>query len=86
MQMLRRFKADQRGTTAVIFGLASLPLIGMAGAAVDYSRAASYQSKMQLAVDATALAIVREPATLTARGFDSGWRTLPPGGTWNFPM
>jgi Flp pilus assembly protein TadG len=51
----------------MLFGLSALPLVGLAGAAVDYSRAANYQSRMQLAVDATALAIVREPTTLNAR-------------------
>lgn len=67
MQVLRRFKADQRGATAMLFGLTALPLLGIVGAAVDYSRAANFQSRMQLAVDATALSIVREPPSLTAR-------------------
>ncbi|MGA0598092.1 TadE/TadG family type IV pilus assembly protein [Enterovirga sp. CN4-39] len=67
MQVLRRFKADQRGATAMLFGLAALPLMGAVGAAVDYSQAANYHTQMQRAVDATALAIVREPATLSAR-------------------
>jgi Flp pilus assembly protein TadG len=67
MQVLRRFKADQRGATAMLFGFAALPLLGCVGAAVDYSRAAAYHSRMQLAVDATALAVVREPAGATAR-------------------
>ena len=65
MQMFRRFKADQSGATAMLFGFAALPLVGMAGAAIDYSRAANHQSRMQLAVDATALAIVRSPSTAT---------------------
>ncbi|NNM73641.1 vWA domain-containing protein [Enterovirga aerilata] len=67
MRVLRRFKADQQGATAMLFGLAALPLLGAVGAAVDYGRAANYQSRMQLAADATALAIVREPSTLNAR-------------------
>ncbi|MDB5557423.1 MAG: von Willebrand factor type domain protein, partial [Enterovirga sp.] len=67
MQVLRRFKADQRGATAMLFGFAALPLIGLAGAAVDYSRASSFQSRMQLAVDATALAIVRAPSGTDVR-------------------
>jgi Flp pilus assembly protein TadG len=67
MQMFRRFKTDQRGATAMLFGFTALPLLGVVGAAVDYSRAANYHSRMQLAVDATALAIVREPASLNSR-------------------
>ncbi len=67
MQMFRRFKTDQRGATAMLFGFTALPLLGVVGAAVDYSRAANYHSRMQLAVDATALAIVREPTSLNTR-------------------
>jgi Flp pilus assembly protein TadG len=67
MQVLRRFTADQRGVTAMLFGLAALPILGSVGAAVDYSRAASYHSRMQLGADATAVAIVRSPSSLNGR-------------------
>ena len=36
--------ADQRGGVAPIFALAIVPIIGLAGAAVDYSRAAAARS------------------------------------------
>ena len=62
MQQVRRFKTDNRGSTAVVFGLALLPLIGFVGAAVDYSRAAAIHSEMQKSVDAAALSLVRAPA------------------------
>ncbi len=62
MQMVRRFKADQRGATAMLFGFTALPLLGLVGAAVDYSRASAYHSRMQRAADAAVLAIVREPS------------------------
>ena len=65
MQAMRRFGTDRSGATAILFGLTLLPLMGAVGAAVDYSRAASFHSRAQLAVDGAALAIVREPATLT---------------------
>ena len=65
MQVLRRFKADQSGSTAAIFGLALLPLLGAVGGALDYSRAAGMASQMQRAVDGAALAIVREPPGAT---------------------
>lgn len=62
MQQVRRFKTDNKGSTAVVFGLALLPLIGFVGAAVDYSRAAAIHSEMQKSVDAAALSLVRAPA------------------------
>lgn len=66
MSVIRRFGQDRNGTTAVLFGLAALPLMAMVGAAVDYSRAATEKTKMQLAADATALMLAREPRTASA--------------------
>lgn len=65
MGVFNRFTSDQRGTMGVMFALAALPLIGLAGAAVDYSRAASEKSKLQRATDAAVLLLVREPRTAT---------------------
>jgi Flp pilus assembly protein TadG len=36
--MWSRFRADERGGAAPIFALALVPMIGLVGAAVDYSR------------------------------------------------
>jgi hypothetical protein len=58
MQTLKRFKKDDRGVTAVIFSLALLPILGAAGAAVDYSRAINVRAALQKAVDAAALQAV----------------------------
>jgi len=44
--MYSRFFADQRGGVAPMFALAIVPIIGVAGAAVDYSRAESARSAM----------------------------------------
>lgn len=71
MQVLKRFKSDQGGATAVIFGLAFLPLMGVVGGTVDYSRAALEQTKLQRAVDATVLALAREPRTATQKELES---------------
>lgn len=65
MALFRRFNSDQRGAVAMMFGLAALPLVGLAGAAVDYSRAAIEQTKLQRATDAAVLTLVREPRTAT---------------------
>ena len=54
------FRRDCRGNVAVIFALAILPLIGMVGASIDYSRASSMKTKFQDALDATALMLSKE--------------------------
>ena len=51
------FAADRQGNIAIIFALATLPVMGLVGAAVDYSHAAAVRTSMQSALDATALAM-----------------------------
>jgi Flp pilus assembly protein TadG len=50
---------------APIFALAIIPVVGLVGAAVDYSRANSIKAGLQSALDATALAMARAAPTLT---------------------
>ena len=52
----RRFGNDRGGNVAVIFALSLIPLIGVGGAALDYSRVLTMRSKLQHATDAAALA------------------------------
>jgi Flp pilus assembly protein TadG len=61
--MFVRFLRDRKGGVAPLLALASLPLIGSVGAAVDYSRANSARSAMQAAADAAALALARDSRT-----------------------
>src|SRR5690348_12596189 len=63
--MRSRFLADDRGGVAPIFALAIVPIIGLAGAAVDYSRASAARSAMYAALDATGLMLSRDAATMT---------------------
>lgn len=63
MGLFQRFKADQKGATAMIFGGAMLPLMTMVGAAVDYSNLILERSNLQHAADLAALAIVKLPLT-----------------------
>jgi Flp pilus assembly protein TadG len=63
---LAAFRDSQNGHVAVIFGLTLIPVIGLTGAAVDYTRASSVRTAMQAALDATALAISKEAASLNA--------------------
>ena len=62
---LRSFAGEKRGNVMVTFALATIPMIGFVGAAVDYSRASSAKAAMQSAVDATALMLSKEAQTLT---------------------
>ncbi len=55
-----RFLADRRGSIAVIFALALIPLLGLIGAGIDYSRATVEQEKIQHALDASVLAVNRQ--------------------------
>jgi Flp pilus assembly protein TadG len=61
---LRAFRGDKRGNVMVTFALATIPMIGFVGAAVDYSRGNSAKAAMQSAVDATALMLSKEAQNL----------------------
>ena len=63
---LRAFRGAQTGNVAIIFAIATLPIIAAVGFAVDYSRANAVKAAMQSALDATALMISKEAATDTA--------------------
>src|SRR4051812_27733678 len=54
------FFADQRGGVAPIFALGLVPMIGLAGAAIDYSRAGAARTAMQATLDATALMVAKD--------------------------
>lgn len=56
---VRRFRRDREGQTAMIFGLAAIPIMMMAGAAIDFSRAATQHSNLQQASDAAVLSATR---------------------------
>jgi Flp pilus assembly protein TadG len=62
----RALSADRSGNVAVIFGIAAIPVFGLVGAAVDYSRANSARTAMQVALDAAALTVAKEAANLTS--------------------
>jgi Flp pilus assembly protein TadG len=61
----RNFLRQEQGAVAVIFGLTVIPLLGFAGAAMDYSRASSDRTKMQHAADATALMLAKDGRGMT---------------------
>ena len=65
MSLLSRFRKDASGTTAVLFGFVAIPLIGIAGACIDYARASSARVNLNAAVDAAALMVARDATKLT---------------------
>ncbi|HSP26104.1 MAG TPA: pilus assembly protein TadG-related protein, partial [Saliniramus sp.] len=60
------FIRDQRGGVALMFGISMVAIAAVVGAAVDYSRAASLNSSLQVAADGAALAAIADPASTFA--------------------
>jgi Flp pilus assembly protein TadG len=65
---LQRFRNDERGNVAVLFGLATIPLMLAVGAAVDYSFASAIRTKLNAVADAAALAVVNRSALSLSTG------------------
>jgi Flp pilus assembly protein TadG len=61
----RKFAAARAGNVVLTFALTSVPVFGLVGAAIDYSRANSAKAAMQAAVDATALMLSKQASGLT---------------------
>jgi len=60
---LRRFWARREGNTAIIFGLAAIPVVVAAGMAVDVTRAYTVKMRMSSALDAAILAVGSQAST-----------------------
>jgi Flp pilus assembly protein TadG len=63
---LRAFRGASAGNVAITFALASLPIVGSVGFAVDYSHANSVKAAMQAALDSTALMLAKDAATTSS--------------------
>jgi Flp pilus assembly protein TadG len=63
--LFSRFLAEERGGAVPMFALGLVPVIGLVGAAVDYSRGNAARTSMQAAIDATGLMLSRDAATMT---------------------
>jgi Flp pilus assembly protein TadG len=62
---LAAFRRANAGNVAITFALATLPIVGTVGFAVDYSHANAVKAAMQAALDSTALMLSRDAATLS---------------------
>ncbi|MBN8966852.1 MAG: VWA domain-containing protein [Rhizobiales bacterium] len=60
-----RFRNDERGNIAVIFAFSLLPILGLVGAAVDYTRLNTARTQLQSALDSAALMISKDAASLS---------------------
>jgi Flp pilus assembly protein TadG len=62
---LAAFRRADAGNVAITFALATLPIVGTVGFAVDYSHANAVKAAMQAALDSTALMLSKDAATLS---------------------
>src|SRR5215207_8024860 len=53
--MWYRFRQADQGNIGMVFALTLLPVVGMAGGALDYTRATATRQKLQTATDMAAL-------------------------------
>ncbi len=65
MSLLARFGKDRSGNVMMLFGLALVPVLGLAGAALDYARASTARATLDAAVDSAALMVAKEAARLS---------------------
>jgi Flp pilus assembly protein TadG len=62
---LRSLGSHRGGNITVTFALSLIPVVGLVGAAVDYSRGNSTRAALQSALDSAALMLSKEAPTLT---------------------
>jgi Flp pilus assembly protein TadG len=80
--LISRFRRDTRANIAVIFALATVPLITAVGCATDYSMAVRVRSKLQSAADTASLAsISQKGAGYTAATLMTSNGSVPAGVT-----
>lgn len=65
LKRLRALRSDERGNVLIMFGFALVPVIGLTGATIDYSRATSARQVLNAAVDSAALMAARDAAKLS---------------------
>jgi Flp pilus assembly protein TadG len=65
LKRLKRLCSDERGNVITIFGFALVPIIGLTGATIDYSRATEARMKLNSAVDSAALMAARDATKLS---------------------
>jgi Flp pilus assembly protein TadG len=64
-ELVYRFRRDRKANVAVMFGIAVIPVLGMVGAATDYSLATQMKAKLSSSADSAAVAWISH--------FSAGW-------------
>ena len=62
--LFQRFLEDRSASVMPLLALSAIPVVGLIGASVDYSRAAAIQATLQAAADSTSLALAKTASTL----------------------
>lgn len=57
LNLLKQFRADERGVFGLIFAVIAVVLVALSGAVVDYVRVETARNRAQVALDAAALAL-----------------------------
>jgi Flp pilus assembly protein TadG len=65
MRRLKRLCSEERGNVMVMFSFAMVPVIGLTGATIDYSRATDARQMLNAAVDSAALMAARDATKLS---------------------
>jgi Flp pilus assembly protein TadG len=60
LRLIGRFHQNRRGNVAIIFALATIPLVSAIGCAIDYSLATRMQAKLQSAADGASVASISQ--------------------------
>ena len=60
LNLLKQFRADERGVFGVIFAVMAIVLVALGGAVVDFVSVEQTRSRAQVALDAAALALQKE--------------------------
>lgn len=63
---LREFRGANGANVTITFALATIPMVGFVGAAIDYSHANSVKAAMQAAADSTALMLAKDAGALSS--------------------
>jgi Flp pilus assembly protein TadG len=62
----RALRRAEDGNITILFAASLIPVVGLVGAAIDYTRASAIRTSLQAAVDSTALAVSRDAPNQTA--------------------
>lgn len=63
--IMRRFRDDRRGNVLAMAGFLTVPLVGIAGITIDYSRATNTRQALSSAIDSAALMAARDAQKLS---------------------